>query len=148
MSSVSFARWKELNEENIRIEFCIADNQPGVLFGLKDLTGLLNAVLENVVTFLREPVRDPNGTTEPLWLRFSFMGLAPDQDVAVLQVHDNIPFANPLVPSGGLKQVEEHCRIYGTIFQCSPELYMDSSLRMSFYFRIVRSGRFHGPAQS
>jgi hypothetical protein len=111
------ARWPVLRHAKVRIEFTVADNQPGVLFGLTHMIGLLNAVLENVAEHVtRHGIEE---IASPLRVEFRFTGLTADRQASLLEVYDNIPFERALVPTGGLKQAKEHCELFGAMFDVS-----------------------------
>jgi len=142
VEQVSLAqRFRELNKADLTVEFEIARDQPGVLFGVTHLTRLLEAFLENVAHYMANRASAEQGTAPKRWVKFFFKGFSLDRQAAVLEIYDNIPFDNPLVPTGGLKQVEEHCGVYGTLCTREPEPSNVTSARVLYLFRIDRSAR-------
>jgi hypothetical protein len=136
-------RWPELKRWHVEVTCDIAPDCPGLLFGFSHFSSSLNAILENISMFLRNPPADLAPGTPGLRIQFRFVGFNPTQDAAMLEVHGNIPFRDDLQPRGGLKQAAEHCKIYGAILDFSPPRAHGSTLWMRFHIRIDRSRRNH-----
>lgn len=138
----ALARWPTLKKSNVKVKFEVAGDQPGVLFGYGHLSSALNAILENVDKFIRENYSKCQTELGDLEVIFRFLGHTDTRDAAILEIQDNVPYKNPLVLQGGLKQLDEHCKAYGTKFYYGNNLLSDNSnIHMRFHFRINLSGR-------
>jgi hypothetical protein len=132
-------RWPELQSDAISVRTFVADDQPGILFGLEDLALSVGAILENAAMFLRQKSARENGQ-EKFWIDMRF-GWSADRQSGTLTVRDNIPYDNPAVPAGGLRQAIDCCKKYGVYFDLDCKDESDLHLKMRFQFRVDRSRR-------
>jgi hypothetical protein len=112
---------------------------PGILVGLEDLKNMLFAVLDNATQCLTEL---ENKVNEDYWLKIAFS--AGMERVAEMTVQDNLPWQEPIRPSGGLKQFVDYCRKYGALHQFNPES-IDNQLRIRVLFRIRDTKERYAP---
>ena len=136
-------RWSALKNRDVQILFKVADDHPGVLFSRNHLSGVVNAVLENVEKYVTSIQVEQQNQSNSLWVKFYFHGYSADRDSSILEIYDNIPFQNPLEPRGGLKQVQQHCTLFGAHFECHPNLPETEKPRIRIGFRVDSSRRLY-----
>ena len=139
-SALNGGRWPEINSKTVDVRFAVADDQPGILFSVRDLTASLCAFLENASKFFKEAGLSEARTSELLFIEFRFAGL-DTEGAAVLEIHDNIPYKNQFKPSGGLKQVEKYCSAYGARAMFDLHEEAAPNLKAKLYFRVDDSRR-------